>query len=213
MSRFEVYLWLELRKKTPMDIQLLLAHLKQFIELTQDEIAFLESSFITRPFKQNEIIVRSGEPARYLAYVNAGYTVTFYTDKQGNDHIIRFAAPGWWSGDLYSLSAEPSTPLTTKALSKGELLMLPKLSQNQLLEKYPKFERYFRNLFQTGLMRQQLRFVESHSVPAKLRYLKFQETFPGIEQYLPQKYVASYLGITPEFLSKIRKDLVQRKGA
>ncbi|MGI4751902.1 MAG: Crp/Fnr family transcriptional regulator [Janthinobacterium lividum] len=107
----------------------------------------MESSLIARPFRQNEIIVKSGEPARYLAYVNNGYTVTYYTDKQGNDHVIRFAAAGWWSGDLYSLSAEPVTPLTTKAVTSGELLLLPKAAQNQLLEKYLKFERYFRNLF------------------------------------------------------------------
>lgn len=194
-----------------MDTRLLLAHIRQFIEPTQEEIAFLESSLIARPFRQNEIIVKSGEPTRYLAYVNSGYTVTYYTDKQGNDHVIRFAAAGWWSGDLYSLGAESVTPLTTKAITSGELLLLPKAAQNQLLEKYLKFERYFRNLFQTGLMRQQMRFVESHSVPAEERYLKFRETFPGIEQHLPQKYVASYLGITPEFLSKIRKGLARKK--
>lgn len=194
-----------------MDTRLLLAHMRKFIEPTQEEIVFLESSLIARPFRQNEIIVKSGEPARYLAYVNSGYTVTYYTDKQGNDHVTRFAAAGWWSGDLYSLSAEAVTPLTTKAITSGELLLLPKSAQNQLLEKYLKFERYFRNLFQTGLMRQQMRFVESHSVPAEERYLKFRETFPGIEQHLPQKYIASYLGITPEFLSKIRKGLARKK--
>lgn len=190
-----------------MDNTLLLAHIKQFVELKEEEITFLESLLIPRSFKQGEILTKSGDAARYLAYVNSGYVVTYYTDDQGADHVIRFAASGWWSGDIYSLSKEPNTPLTTKALTDGELLMLPRFAQNLLLEKYMKFECYFRNLFQTALMRQQMRFVESHSVSAELRYIKFQETFPGIEQYLPQKYVASYLGITPEFLSKVRKKL------
>lgn len=193
-----------------MDIQLLLTHMRQFVEPTQEEIAFLEAGLIARPFKQGEIIVQSGDPARYLAFVNQGYTLTYYTDGEGIDHVIRFAAAGWWSGDLYSLSREPLTPLTTKGLSDGELLLLPRLVQDQMLEKYLKFERYFRNLFQTALMRQQMRFVESHSVPAEQRYLKLKETFPGVEQYLPQKYIASYLGITPEFLSKIRKQLSRK---
>lgn len=193
-----------------MDIQSLLTHMRQFIEPTGEEIAFLESGLIARPFKQGEIIVQSGDPARYLAFVNQGYTLTYYTDAEGTDHVIRFAAAGWWTGDVYSLSKEPVTPLTTKGLSDGELLLLPRLVLHQLLDKYLKFERYFRNLFQTALMRQQLRFVESHSIPAEQRYLKLKETFPDVEQYLPQKYIASYLGITPEFLSKIRKNLSRK---
>lgn len=177
--------------------------------MTAEEIDFLEGALISRPFKQGELIVRSGEPARHLAYVNAGYTVTYFTDPRGNDHVIRFAAPGWWTGDTHSLSQESVTPFTTKGLCDGELLLLPRLAHQQLLDRYLKFERYFRQLFQTALVRQQLRFVEGHSVPADQRYLKFQASFPGIEQYLPQKYVASYLGITPEFLSRVRKSLVQ----
>ena len=194
-----------------MDSHLLLAHIGEFIELVDKEIDFLEGALIPRPFKQGELIVQSGEIARYLAYVNAGYTVTYYTDKKGADHVIRFAGPGWWTGDTHSLSQESVTPFTTKGLCDGELLLLPRLAQKQLLDRYPKFERYFRQLFQTALVRQQLRFVESHSLAAEQRYVKFQADFPGIEQYLPQKYVASYLGITPEFLSKVRKGLALAK--
>ena len=157
-----------------MNTQLLVSHMGQFIDLTQEEIDFLNRVLIRRPFTANEIIVQRGEPARYLAYVNAGYTVTYYTDPNADEHVIRFAAPGWWSGDIYSLSQEPNTPLTTKGLCEGELLLLPRLAHSQLLEQYPKFERYFRILFQTALMRQQLRFVESHSIPADQRYAKFQ---------------------------------------
>jgi CRP-like cAMP-binding protein len=194
-----------------MSSPLLLTHVNQFIALNQEEIVFLDTAFIARPFKQGEIIVRNGEPARFLAFVNSGHTITYYTDEEGTDHIIRFAAAGWWSGDLHSLGNELTTQFTTKGVSDGELLLLPRLTQHVLLDRYPKFERYFRQLFQTALLRQQLRFVESHSVPAEQRYLNFQETFPTIEQYIPQKYVASYLGITPEFLSKIRKHLAHTR--
>jgi CRP-like cAMP-binding protein len=193
-----------------MEMQLLLTHMRQFIEPTREEIVFLEASLIPRPFSQGEVVTRSGDPARYLAYVNSGFTVTYYTDKAGNDHVVRFAAAGWWTGDLYSLSTEQSTPLTTKALSQGELLLLPRSAQHEVFEMFPKLEKYFRNLFQTALMSQQMRFVESHSLPAEERYLKFRDTFSGMEQYVPQKYIASYLGITPEFLSKVRKNLAAK---
>jgi|GEM_PF-2769862 len=141
---------------------LLHAHITQFIEIDEIEMQFIDSILISRPFKQGEIIVRSGEPARYLAYNNSGYTVTYLTDEKGIDHVIRFSAAGWWTGDLYSLSEDSFTRLTTKALCDGELLLLPRSAQNQLLSTYP-------------------------------------------------KYVASYLGITPEFLSKIRKQLLSKK--
>ncbi len=194
-----------------MDSQLLYSHIRQFIELVPEEIDFLDSVLIQRPFKAGEIITKRGESARYLAYVNAGYTMTYYTDKEGDDHVIRFAQAGWWSGDLHSLGTESTTQFTTKGLSDGELQLLPRPAGNLLLERYPKFERYFRHLFQTALLRQQLRFVDGHSLPAEQRYLNFGETFPGLEQHVPQKYVASYLGITPEFLSKIRRGLAQTR--
>ena len=190
-----------------MNTALLLAHIRQFIDLTAGEVDFLTDILIARPFRQGEIVVRGGEAARYLVYVNAGYTLTYYTDPQGEEHVIRFAAPGWWTGDTHSLGREAVTPFTTKGLCDGELLLLPRLAHQQLLDRYPRFERYFRQLFQTALLQQQLRFVESHSVPATQRYLNFRAAFPGIERHLPQKYVASYLGITPEFLSKLRRGL------
>jgi len=87
-----------------MDMQLLLAHVGQFIEPSEEEIAFLKSILIARPVKQGEVIVEGGDPARYLAFVNKGFTVTYYADQEGLHHVIRFAAPGWWSGDIYSLN-------------------------------------------------------------------------------------------------------------
>lgn len=109
-----------------MNSELILAHIRQFIALTEEETQFLESVLIVRPFRPGEIIVKSGDAARYLAYVNAGYTVTYFTDQEGNDHVVRFAASGWWSGDVYSLGNEPKTPLTTKGLCNGEFLLLPR---------------------------------------------------------------------------------------
>ncbi|MDN3584658.1 Crp/Fnr family transcriptional regulator [Mucilaginibacter flavus] len=194
-----------------MKLQLLLTHIRQFVDLKEEDQTLLDTLVIERPFKKGELIVKSGDAARYLAYVNSGYTVTYFTDSAGNEHVVRFAAPGWWTGDVYSLGSEPVTPLTTRALCDGSLLLLPRTVHNQLLKDHPKFERYFRHLFQGALMRHQMLFVESRSLTAELRYLKFQNTFPGIEQFLPQKYIASYLGITPEFLSKLRRTLANSK--
>jgi CRP-like cAMP-binding protein len=188
-----------------MDISSLLAHMNQVVRLTEEEEKALEAILIPRPIKQGEVIVKSGDTARYMMYVNLGYLMTYYTDRDGNEHVIMFSRDGWWSGDLYSLSSDPTTIYTTKALHDGELLLLPRSAQEQLFEKHPKFERYFRIFFHSSVIRNQLRIVESHSANAEERYQTFLSTFPGMEQYVPQKYIASYLGITPEFLSKVRR--------
>jgi CRP-like cAMP-binding protein len=185
----------------------IISNLSQFVQLDQNEIDYLISVLIPRPFRQGEIIVESGEPARYLIFTNTGYLMTSYTDKDDTEHVIQISGEGWWSGDTYSLSPSPTTPFTTKGLSEGEALLLPRLAHDYLLDHFPKFERYFRLIFHKGLMRQQLRYIEGFSTSAEERYRSFINAYPTIIRDVPQKYIASYLGITPEFLSRIRKKL------
>lgn len=189
----------------------ILGNINQHIRLDPAEAEFLLSVLIPRPFKQGELIVRSGEPARYMMFVNAGYLMTYYTDINGMDHVIQLAGEGWWSGDIHSFSELPVTRYSTRALSAGEVLLLPRLAQEQMLETFPKFERYFRIIFQKGLMRQQLRYIEGHSTSAEERYRSFTLAYPDVARKVPQKYIASYLGITPEFLSKVRRKLATAK--
>jgi len=188
-----------------MDSSSILASINQVVQLNREDADFLESILIPRPFKQGEIIVKAGDSARYLMFVNAGYLMTYYTDKEGNDHVIQFATGGWWCGDVYGIGSSPVTLYTTKALSDGELLLLPRSAQEELFQKFNKFERYFRIFFHNSVLRQQQRLIENYSAEAGERYRAFNERFIGMEQYVPQKHIASYLGITPEFLSKVRK--------
>jgi CRP-like cAMP-binding protein len=194
-----------------MNSDLVLANISQYIQLHEEETKFLLSALIPRSFRAGELIVKSGDPARYISFVNSGYLMTYHTDEQGMDHVIQFAAEGWWSGDIYSLQQDVTSLYSTRGLSNGELLLLPNLAQRHLLENYSKFERYFRMVFQKALIRQQLRYLEGHSSSAEDRYLSFVKAYPSIVQEVPQKYIASYLGITPEFLSKVRKKLSDKK--
>ena len=191
-----------------MNSALILSAINQDVQLDKNEANYLESVLITRPIKRGELIVNSGDPARYMMFVNAGYLMTYFTDNEGVEHVLHFAATGWWCGDIYSLSNTPVTIYATKGLTDGEVLFLPRSAQEQLFEKYPKFDKYFRIFFQNSLIRQQLRFVENFVNTAEERYDAFKIRYPDMEQYVAQKYIASYLGITPEFLSKIRKRAV-----
>jgi CRP-like cAMP-binding protein len=186
-----------------MNIDVLLSLINQYVTLDEEETAFLESLVAPRRCRRNEIIAQSGKSSRYMVLVISGYVSTYYTDNDGVDHVVQFAGSSWWTGDQNSPAI-----YSTRALSDGEVILLSKATQDVLMEKHIKFERYFRHVFQHALMRMQERFTQSHS-SAEERYLKFRARYGAMEQHVPQKSIASYLGITPEFLSKIRKRLVK----
>jgi CRP-like cAMP-binding protein len=136
--------------------------------------------------------------------------MTYYTDKEGNDHVIQFSTSGWWTADLHSLTNQQSSIYSTRALTDSEIFLLPKIRLEELVERYPIFERYFRIMFQNSLVTHQNRIVQAFSFSAEERYDYFQQKYPQLEQFVPLKYIASYLGITPEFLSKIRRKRVEK---
>ena len=180
------------------------------INLTAGEATFFQSLLTPQKIRQGEFVETSGELTRYMIYVNAGCLMTYFTDRDGFDHVIQFAMPGWWTGDLQSFTQQVPSIYSTRALADSEVLLLPKASMDQLLEKHPKFERYFRIIFQNSLVTNQNRIIMSYSATAEERYTAFREKYPTLEQYVPLKYIASYLGITPEFLSKVRRKLMTR---
>ncbi|PZR39163.1 MAG: hypothetical protein DI538_07555 [Azospira oryzae] len=186
----------------------ILESVNKHITLTEEEASYFSSLFLPLKVKQNEMPEKIGEPTRYFIHVNSGCLMSYFTDQEGNDHVMQFATAGWWTGDLPSFTQQIPSIHATRALTDSEILLLPKPSMDQLLEKYPKFERYFRILFQNSLINHQSRIIQNLSAKAEDRYLTFQKKYPSLEQYVPLKYIASYLGITPEFLSKIRRKLM-----
>jgi CRP-like cAMP-binding protein len=193
-----------------MDLSLLISHITEYVALSDAEIDFLGSILIQRPFKQGEVLIHAGEAARYMVFVNDGHVMTYFTDDDANEHVMQFAATGWWAGDIYSISHHTTTKYSTRGLGNGEVLLLPRIAHQQLLEKFPTMERYFRMHFQNALIRQQLRFIESYTTTSEERYQKFVDTYPTLERFVAQKHIASYLGITPQFLSRIRKRIAEK---
>ena len=187
-----------------MESDFIIKNFSDHVSLDENEREQLVSVLIPRPFKRGEILIKAGEQARYMLFVNNGYLMTTYNDSNGSDHVIQFSGAGWWSGDIYSTFDQQPTPYCTKALTDGEAFLLPRLAQSHLLQSNPVFERYFRVVFQKGVLRQQRRYIEAVSTSAEERYRSFMTAYPSIAAEIPQKYIASYLGITPEFLSKIR---------
>jgi len=183
----------------------ILSHITRHVSLTRTEEDFFISILIPLKLKQGEFAEKAGEITRNFIHVNSGCLMTYFTDKEGSDQVIQFATAGWWTGDLHSLTTQQPSIYTTRALADSEILLLPKIRMEELMERFPVFERYFRIMFQNSLVTHQNRIIEAFASTAEDRYENFQKKYPQFEQFVPLKYIASYLGITPEFLSKIRR--------
>ncbi len=195
---------------TRMDTFQLFTSISQHISLDKTDEAYLQSILLPMKVKQNEFIETAGEVTRYFIHVTDGCLMTYYTDQEANDHVVQFSTAGWWTGDLQSFTSESPSIYSTKALTNSGVLLLPINQMNTLLDRYPKFEKFFRIIFQNSLITHQQRIIQNLSDPAEKRYQNFIEKYPTLEQFVPQKHIASYLGITPEFLSKIRRKLMDK---
>lgn len=144
---------------------------------------------------------------KHLAFVNSGCLRAYSVDHKGEEHIIQFAIEDWWISDLNSfLTGSPAT-YNIDAIQNSEVLLLEKSDRDHLLESVPKMERFFRLLQEANYVSTHRRINDSLSASAEERYLAFITTYPALIEQIPQNHIASYLGITPQSLSRIRKEL------
>jgi CRP-like cAMP-binding protein len=134
---------------------------------------------------------------------------TYTIDENGFEHILMFAIEDWWTGDLYSFPTRKPSNHFIDALEDTEILQISKPNLDKLFEQVPKFERFYRILFQNALIAQHERINQNLSFTAEQRYLHFIKKYPEVEQRISQKHVATFLGITPEFLSMLRKKIAK----
>ncbi len=191
--------------------ELLLKKFDEKVKLNSEEKELCKSFFSPKKLRKKQYLLQEGDPCKYIAFVEKGILRSYSIDEKGNEHILQFAFEGWWISDQYSfLTGEPST-YNIDVLEEAELLLLSRQAEEQLMEKVPKLERYFRILLQNSLISMQRRLVSSFSKSAEVRYAELVESCPTIPQRVPQHMMASFLGITPETLSRIRKNIALRK--
>ena len=133
-----------------------------------------------------------------------------YVDANGQEHVMQFAVAHWWTTDLKGFLKGIESELTIQALTDGWALALRADDYEALLDEHPVFERYFRKIFANALVVHQRRIMRTIGADAEAHYRAYLHDYPGIDQFVPQKYIASYLGITPEFLSKLRRRMVSK---
>lgn len=181
------------------------------IKLTAEEKELAKTFFLPKKLRKRQYLLQEGDVNKYVAFVEKGMLRSYTVDEKGVEHIIQFAFEGWWIADQYSfLTGEPSA-YNIDAMEDCELLLLSRPAEEQLMEQVPKMERYFRMLLQNSLISMQRRIIGSLSQPAEKRYTDLVQSCPTIQRRVPQHMMASFLGITPETLSRIRKQVSQKK--
>jgi len=185
-----------------MEYSSILSHLARHISLDQTEIDYFISLLKIRNIRKKEFLLQA-----VINYVHAGALRSFYQDHDDNEVTIMFAVTDWWITDMPCFINQQPAMTSIEAIDDSTVFQLTKEDLESLYSTVPKFERFFRILMQNSYIREQLRILQNLSLSAEERYEKFLEKYPAIAKQLTQKQIASYLGITPEFLSALRKKM------
>lgn len=188
----------------------ILNNISKIVTLTRKEQAFFLSKIETKNYKAKTIILNAGEVCKHSYFVNSGLLRSFTINDNIVEHVLSFACEGWWIGDLYSLLSQKPGNLFIEVLEDAEIVLLSKESQEQLYLEIPKLERFFRILTENSLVANQERLMDNLSLTAEERFEKFCKKYPTLIQKVPQKQIASYIGVTPEFFSKMKSKMLRK---
>jgi CRP-like cAMP-binding protein len=193
---------------TPFDV--LQSYLLARASFSADELAFMRSVFVPRRLAAGDFLQRGGDVAEYAVFVAHGCLRSFVIDKQGKEHVVQFAPEEWWLADVISLNTRTPSQYFFAAIEDSELLLIDPRGQQQVVDRVPGYSDAMRAGIQKHSAAKDLRIVKTLSATAEERYVDFIATFPTVAQRVPQWMLASYLGVSPETISRIRKQLSRR---
>lgn len=185
----------------------LINYLNKSTTLSKEEELLILSKVKSRKYLKGQYILQQGDTCRYLSFVVQGTTRTFHIDDKGKENTFRFAIENWWAVDLQSFYEQNASITNVQCLESTEIVQIPRQNLEELYMKIPKLERLFRILFQKVSISLEKRIINNLSLSAKEQYLLFIKEYPDFEQRIPQYMVASYLGITKQYLSEIRHQI------
>ena len=190
-----------------MSIQPLIVHFESYIPLKETEKQLLEGRVTHRQIKRRQAILQEGFPCKHYSFVVEGCFRMFAVDQKGIEHNLQFTAENEWIADIGSFHSGSPSKLFIEAIEPAVVLQIEKQDLYFLYTNMPKLNMIFKVIVENKYIELQNRVLQSISSTAQERYLTFLEQYPSLAKRLPNTQIASYLGITPEFLSKIRKDL------
>lgn len=178
--------------------------LQEHVSLNDEEWELCKNSFRPKRMLKRQFLLQEGDVCRELAFVEKGALYSFSVDSKGNQHVIRFAFEGWWMANLHSFFTEKPTRLNIEVLENSELLILDRKNHDKLLEEVPAYERYHRIIVQNAYVALQQRVENALGLTAEEKYERLIEESPAYLNRVPQNLIASYLGVSPETLSRVR---------
>jgi len=185
-------------------------HVQKYTNTSQKDLEVLHAMLEHKKFPKKTLLLSEGEICKFELFVNKGCVRNYYLDDKGEEVTLQFATEGWWVSDISSFNERTHSRMFIETLEDCEVLSLTPGTKEKLLQQAPCFERMFRMLVQRNLSRIQERLFRTIATTATEKYLDFIERYPEIPQRVAQHYIASYLGFSPEFLSKVRTRLAKK---
>jgi len=193
-------------EKTDETLKPLIQNIRENVSISDTDLFIVLEAFTLKALAKKEILLFKGNVSNHMRFVSEGSLRSYYIEEDGEEHIIQFGIRGWWINDLYSYLTQKPATCFVQAIKPSKVLLIHRDQLNQLFDKVPPIERFFRIKFQNAYVALQERTLERMSLSAKERYEKFRNKYRDIEQSVPQYMIASYLNVTPEFLSSVRSD-------
>lgn len=178
---------------------------KSKVPLTEEEQELITSYLSVKKIRKRQYLLQAGDVDKVIAFVEKGALRSYYVDTDGNEHVVQFAIEGWFISDLYSfLTGEPAT-YNIDALEDSELVLISRSANDELLTKSDKYQSYMLKQISGAYIALQRRITSANSLSPEERYKAFLKTYSDIVQRVPQHMIASYLGVKPETLSRVRR--------
>jgi len=189
---------------------LILQNISKLVSLTPEEEQLFLSRTEIRQYKAKTILQHAGQVCKEGYFVNSGLLRSFSINDNIVEHVMSFACEGWWISDMYSLLSQKPGNLFIEVMEDSEVVALSKENQELLYLEIPKLERFFRILIENSLVANQQRLMDNLSLTAEERFDKFCSKYPTLIQRVPQKQIASFIGVTPEFFSKMKARMLRK---
>ena len=186
-------------------------NLKLHVGLSQQELEIVHQHFQHKTYPKKTLLLKAGQVCNFEVYLLKGCIKRYYIDQNGDETILQFAVEDWWVSDIASFCQQLPSRFYVETMEDTELLQINYQNKELLFKEVPKLERVFRLLVQRAYAVLENRFFTGITDSAEDRYLEFIKKYPGLLQRVPQYQIASYLGITPEALSRIKTTLSRKK--
>lgn len=190
--------------------ELFFQKLKEKVDFSVEDLGTIRNYLTPKKIRKKQYLLQEGDICKYIAFVEKGALRSYTVNEKGIENIIQFAIEGWTISDLNSfLNAEPST-YNIDAIEDSELVLISKSAQEEILKKVPKYETFVRLQLTGAFVAMQKRITSLISLSLEEQYACFNDLYPHIVQRVPQHMIASYMGLTPETLSRVRKKMTQK---